>query len=86
MLGHIDKRAALLEYVTRPCGGGLAVDVPELVSLLRPAVADVVHQVLVQPRDFQKEFAACHLWQHVARENASAAYKVRPPARASPSS
>lgn len=77
VLCHIDKRHALLDFVLRPCGSGLAVDMPELVALLRPGIAEVVQQVMLLPRDFQKEFAACHLWQHVARENASEAYEVR---------
>lgn len=78
LLSHMDRQQGLLDYVLRPCDSGLAVSMPELVGLLRPGVADIVQQVMVHPRDFQKEFAACHLWQHVARENASAAYEVLP--------
>ena len=79
VLSHIDRRPELLAYVLRPADAAVSVDIPGLVPLLRPAVADVVQQVLVAPRDFQKEFAACHLWQHVAREEAGAAYEVRAP-------
>lgn len=70
---------ALCHYARGAASEDLSVAPPQVVPLLRPAVAELVEVLFIKPADYQKELYAIHMWNVSAHEELDASAKARIP-------